>query len=290
MESDAMLWMHGTGRWRAACHVAAGRDANDAVAWVAADAEDQLAPRPPTGIVARRAFLQQLAKCVVGDALLEHHRRQSQWSQPTDCDRLDRAFVRLGRSGIIGRHDFTCCQTCGHAEIEPHLWFASKVSTAPIWGYVFYHMQDTDRAVQGGRLFLRFGAFDGGGGGGARQRHPGLRAAEDAATACGREIVAALTAEGLCPPEWPGEDPGTAISVQLRWMRRRDPQRDLQWLCDHFAHARAWLRLPLRFTWPDALWPGCTAEGRGARCRPFSVDHISALPVDGSLLGLLFAP
>src|SRR5215469_4841948 len=72
---------------------------------------------------------------------------QISWPVPTDCDRLDRAFAALERSGVVARQNFTCCQNCGHAEIDDEIGEASKQRR--IVGYTFYHFQDTERAAEG---------------------------------------------------------------------------------------------------------------------------------------------
>jgi hypothetical protein len=70
-------------------------------------------------------------------------------------------------------------------------------------GYTFYHMQGTDAAVEGGGLYLYYGAID-------RGEGPALRVAN--------EIVDALQRQGL-KTEWNGTT-SDAILVQLDWKRR----------------------------------------------------------------------
>ncbi len=42
------------------------------------------------------------------DEAIEAHRiRQSQWTGPTDCDRLDAAFADLEEHGVVARQHFT---------------------------------------------------------------------------------------------------------------------------------------------------------------------------------------
>ena len=56
------------------------------------------------------------------DELLDmHYKAQRGWGFPTDCDRLDTAFAELDATGILARQNYTCCQTCGHAEIQSEL-------------------------------------------------------------------------------------------------------------------------------------------------------------------------
>jgi len=129
------------------------------------------------------------------------------WSVPTDNDRLDRAFTALERAGIVARQHFTCCQTCGHAEIGDDVDDGAR-------GYTFFHQQDTERAAEGGGLYLAYGAFLPEG----TSKEEYLRVQ----TQIGHEIVAALRAEGL-EPSWSGEVT-QRISLPLTWRRRR-PRR-----------------------------------------------------------------
>jgi len=109
------------------------------------------------------------------------------WPAPTDCDLLDRAFERLEQVGIVARQDVACCQNCGHQEIGDEIEKAR--AHRPVRGYTFFHHQDTERAAQGGTLYLAFGAampkgtFEG----------EWLRAEAEIAG----EVVAVLQAEGL---------------------------------------------------------------------------------------------
>jgi hypothetical protein len=139
----------------------------------------------------------------VDEVALALAREQASWPPVTDSDRLDAAFEDLGRRGILARQDFTCCQSCGHAEI----WDEAEDPSA--WrGYAFYHRQDTEAAVEGRGLYLGFGSA-------------GARAAETASI--GAEVVAALHAQGLAV-DWDG-DVRKRIGVgPFTWRRRLDPK------------------------------------------------------------------
>jgi hypothetical protein len=138
-------------------------------------------------------------------AALERHRiEQATWTSETDCDRLERAFDELERSGIVARQDFTCCMSCGHSEIRDEMQEAAQAG--PVQGYVFYHMQDTESAVASGGLYLAYGA---------------ARRNEAEAGNVGWRIVEALRRHGL-RPEWTG-DVHTRIGLtQFVWKKRRD--------------------------------------------------------------------
>lgn len=80
--------------------------------------------------------------------------RQESWSDEGDYTPLSAAFADLAEAGIVARMDFTCCQTCGHAEI------ADERPDEATWGYAFFHQQDSEGLEPGGSdLFLAFGTF-----------------------------------------------------------------------------------------------------------------------------------
>lgn len=144
-----------------------------------------------------------LAIRLTDEALAEHQKRQSSWPDTTECDRLDAAFAELERRGIVARQNFSCCGTCGATEIWDEM---RQVYAAgqPVKGYTFYHMQDTEAAVEGGGLYLNYGATEEG---------------EAAAVAVAEEIVTVLNESGLAA-DWNGQL-NTRICVSLDWKRRR---------------------------------------------------------------------
>ena len=139
------------------------------------------------------------AEAVVAPLWEEWLAEQRTWPETTDNDRLGRAFGRLERSGVVAVGNFSCCSRCGFSEI-------GGLRRPDSRGFVFFHQQDTERAAAGHGLYLRYGAFT----------------REDAerreTAAIGREVVAALQAEGLSP-EWDGS-PSTVITVPMRWQLR----------------------------------------------------------------------
>ena len=141
--------------------------------------------------------LRELAAAMADEELAAHVAAQMNWPEVTDCDRLDAAFAELEHSGIVARHDFTCCNSCGNAEISAELGPGTR-------GYAFYHQQDSEAAAEGMRLFIGYGAVDDDGD----------------VVAIGREIAAALTRNGLST-NWHG-DPSRRVDVSINWQRRRD--------------------------------------------------------------------
>lgn len=138
------------------------------------------------------------------DACFEqHYAEQREWLHETDCDRLDEAFAELDRYGIVARQHFTCCQTCGHSEIN----YAIKETQQhrPVMGYVFFHWQDTESAVRSEYLYLAYGSVSG---------------KESESKQIAEEVVAALHRAGL-DADWNGSVRSRICIRNIVWQRRR---------------------------------------------------------------------
>ncbi len=80
--------------------------------------------------------------------------QQAEWADEQPRTNLDSAFEELTEAGIIARMNFTCCGTCGTAEID------EERDESRHWrGYVFFHQQDTETLVQEGYVYLNYGIF-----------------------------------------------------------------------------------------------------------------------------------
>jgi hypothetical protein len=132
-----------------------------------------------------------------------HREASGAWPDETDCDHLDVAFADLNRAGIVGRQNFSCCGNCGVHEIGTEM-AAEHQQGQTVRGYAFYHVQDTDGAVEGRGLYLFYGSSEEG---------------EAAALRIGHEIVAALRRHGL-NASWNGQW-NKRIHVPMDWKRRR---------------------------------------------------------------------
>jgi hypothetical protein len=144
------------------------------------------------------------AERLTRQAVRAHLRDQATWPKATDCDRLDAAFDALEAGGIIARQNFTCCQNCGHYEIGGEIT-AAREAGREVHGYTFYHMQDTESAVEGHGLYLAYGSLD---------------SVDEALVGVGQEIVKALRRHKL-KPKWNGSG-SQRIFVPLAWKRRRE--------------------------------------------------------------------
>jgi hypothetical protein len=137
------------------------------------------------------------------EALAAHQAEQAGWGPTTDCDRLDEAFATLNAQGIVARQDFSCCNNCGFAEIWDEVEEAEKHQ--PIAGYVFYHLQCTERAIETGQLLMAYGCIE-----------------EDVETfqRVGNAIVSELRRVGL-NASWGGTNHDPIVVEGMTWRRRR---------------------------------------------------------------------
>jgi hypothetical protein len=158
---------------------------------------------------------------IAASAWAERVAVQDRWTDEGDYERLLLAFGDLEAGGVVARMSFTCCQNCGHTEIDDEASAASR-------GYTFFHQQDAERLAPGAsELYLAFGAFG---------PDPSLdedlllrsRAGEPEARAevVGRskeriatEVVDALTARGL-QVEWSGSSEQRIRVVEVDWRKR----------------------------------------------------------------------
>lgn len=125
--------------------------------------------------------VKQVCEQETDKAFAAHLAAQAGWPEVTDCDRLDQAFEALNGRDIVALHDFTCCQTCGLAEVGAPIQAAVDAGV-DVAGFTFYHAQDTDSAVDGHGLYLTYGHVDG---------------SETNGIAIGRLVVHALNEAGL---------------------------------------------------------------------------------------------
>jgi hypothetical protein len=70
-------------------------------------------------------------------------------------DKLENAFSAMQAHGILTRHDYSCCSTCGSAEIRDEVSKACQ-SGLSVDGFVFYSWDAADTASESGQLSLTF--------------------------------------------------------------------------------------------------------------------------------------
>jgi hypothetical protein len=105
-----------------------------------------------------RDDLQQDIKRITAELLAAQRAGQAGWEGSTDCYRLDEAFAALNRQGIVARQDSSCCNNCGFTEIWDEVEKEEERHT--VQGYVFYHLQCTERAIESGQLLMAYGCVE----------------------------------------------------------------------------------------------------------------------------------
>lgn len=123
----------------------------------------------------RRPVSREQAQHLADRMWLERVEEQAAWEGETDPERLTRAFAALEEAGITAREHFTCCRTCGGAEI-------GAAGAPDARGFVSFHSQCTRGAAAGHGLTLLYGGFDG---------------SRETTAAVGREVAEAFGAVGL---------------------------------------------------------------------------------------------
>ena len=131
-------------------------------------------------------------------------KEQASWPAVTDYDRLHLTMLELDQKGIVAREDFSCCGTCGAAEIWDEIDEA-RSNGLNVRGYVFFHQQGTESAVDGGSINFSYGS-----------------AVEDASeadkVAIGQELADAIRSAGL-NVDWDGQL-SMCVMVDVDWKRR----------------------------------------------------------------------
>ncbi|MER6493555.1 MULTISPECIES: DUF6891 domain-containing protein [Streptomyces] len=155
----------------------------DAEEWLV-DGDERPVSRAQAGHLVDRLWLERLGE-------------METWPTTTDPDRLTRAFDALTTRGVTARENFTCCRTCGTAEIGAERAEGDR-------GFVYFHTQCTESAAEGRGLMLLYGGFDG---------------SAETTREVGHDVVAELGAAGLSAV-WDG-DPDKAIEIRpLDWRKR----------------------------------------------------------------------
>lgn len=162
-----------------------------------------------------RAGMGETVSRLLADEIARRADEMRNWPQITDCDRLDAAFEELNRRGIMARHNWTCCNTCGQAEMpDEFMRLDGQFEGVPIVGYTFYDFQDVDAAVDGGDIYLNYGSTE--------------RAEDEAAYTkqCIRiaEIISEMLRQHGLTVMWDGTY-ARKIGVTVKWQRRTAPPR-----------------------------------------------------------------
>ena len=147
------------------------------------------------------------AEAILDEVWRQRADEQRSWRGLSDADRLDAAFAELEASGVVARMSFTCCGSCGAAEIYDEV----APGTSPR-GYVFFHQQDADGLAEpDAHLYLSYGTFG--------RRGLSDEDYEREALAVGELIRRTLEASGL-RVHWDGTFAMRIGLVGLDWRRR----------------------------------------------------------------------
>ncbi|KAL2862715.1 uncharacterized protein BJX67DRAFT_385412 [Aspergillus lucknowensis] len=122
---------------------------------------------------------------------------REQWSEDTDTDidKILEVFANLiENANIITKFNFSCCSRCAGTKIR-------SLATPGQVGYCFFHEQDTDQAVKGQGLYIRYSALC------PDRRRP----EEKDEVAVGKAVASRLRDKGL-EVDW-NEDPGQPIKL-----------------------------------------------------------------------------
>lgn len=159
--------------------------------------------------------LANAARAILTKLLAEQKDEQRSWPAVTDCDRLDAAFEQLNAMGIMARHHWTCCSNCARAEMPDEFnRIGGEWQGVPIIGYVCYHQQDTESAVEGYGVYLGYGSTE---------RAPSEQVYEAQCLKVAQTAIDVLVSRGL-KVTWDGTYQKKP-HVSLRWQRRSRPPR-----------------------------------------------------------------
>lgn len=167
--------------------------------------DDDIDPEAESETGAARPTANEILDAVV--ATMEARRRELDVTIPSAYERLRQTFEVLEERGVLARENYWCCQTCAYAAIDEEIAEELDAGGA-VRGYVLFHSQDTDRAVESGHLLLRYGGIT---------RDP-ERDGPEASKAIGEELVALLRSSDFAP-DWSGS-PNDVITLPIQWDKR----------------------------------------------------------------------
>ncbi len=181
--------------------------------------------------------------------LLERERaREATWTEATINDRISAAFEVLGKRGIHALE-------CPGMTLRDGWAYARRSGSTEHRGVAFFHQEDVFDALNGGPLFVAFGAL-------------GVEATRDEATstAVGDEIVRVLSEHGV-PCEWNRSDRERIRISPFEWRKRRWTPAP--------AFERRSARAPVGSFWSKIF--GKSPRGAGVTSAPQFAEVVKAL-------------
>lgn len=143
----------------------------------------------------------------VGRAFMEKRAREASFPKITACDRLDVAFAALRNLGFIAMQAAGGSLEEGMSLVEA-AWSQAE-EQEELWAFVFFHLEDVEKALDFGRMHLAFGVIP-----------PAAEAKGEHVTAevAGDIVLEALHEVGL-ETIWDGTA-SKRIQIQMTWQRR----------------------------------------------------------------------
>jgi hypothetical protein len=161
-------------------------------------------PATEDGVARNRDEVVAAIQRMVDRRMAEHAAAEGLFPSTTDCDRLTAAFGRLEADGVLAREDVGYTQS----DVRDEMWELvdrTRAEERSPRGWVAFHRQDVERAVDSGVLYISFAS---------------VSDDDDGFRAIGAEVVAALTDVGLTV-DWDGDPNRRVELVGLRWQKRR---------------------------------------------------------------------
>lgn len=135
---------------------------------------------------------------------IEEEALEQRWTERTTNDAIDEAFVELAKRGVVALQNVGGTTSMGWPEVNDAIAKLERRKKKVIGG-VFYHSQDTERAIEGAGVSLAFGARDG---------------SDEGARHLAEIVMKALRAEGVeC--EWSGDIDTRLRILPFEWRKRR---------------------------------------------------------------------
>ena len=174
--------------------------------WYGFHSDDEIDALIEEGAVAGDGFDVAAVKAFAVSTFAKKRTTETTWPQTTDCDKLDRAFLRLNEQGICALHCTGDTQDDGFEAVVAAL-SEDGIPEDRYHGYCFYFSQDIDRALDEEGLLLAFG-------------HLGRSEVKDSEhVAVGQLVCEALRQEGL-EVAWSGSTKHRIALPRLNWQRR----------------------------------------------------------------------
>lgn len=94
-----------------------------------------------------------MLRAAIASQFTKKAEEEKRWPAETDCDRLDAVFRTLNDSRVVALQNTGYTLSDGFEDVGEVL---SRFERGAKRGYCFYHGQDLERVVSGGRLMLAF--------------------------------------------------------------------------------------------------------------------------------------